>query len=53
MYVMNVASTTPDKHISLSTFSADKETMVIETGNMKVTDILSQFNKRHEEKELK
>ncbi|CAB3978489.1 Hypothetical predicted protein [Paramuricea clavata] len=30
---------------------ADKEAMVLDTGNMKVVDILSQFNKKYKEKE--
>jgi hypothetical protein len=36
-------------------FSADKEAMVLHTatGNMKVVDILSQFNKKYKEKEQK
>jgi hypothetical protein len=42
-----------NSEFSTVTFSADKETMELDTGNMKVADILSQFNKKCKEKEQK
>ena len=42
-----------NNHPKIEVLFADKETMLIETENLNVTDILSQFNMKHKEKELK